>query len=392
MRVIFVTDAPFARDIRLQRSVEALNALEGEVEVFILDQGLLVEESQELLADKGVLCSPPVPQGGVGRYWWHVKNRLISVRAYKARARWIQETTTSLKPDIIHCINPFALEACVAAARETNAQLIYEAYEYWPDYLDCLGGRIPQVLAGRLKAAEKAASKEAVCFITVSEPLSEWYQADFDIEPPLVIYNVNTADGKEVLSPSGEPLASEPLTGELSLVYSGILLKERNVDIAIRALVLTEKVHLFIQGDGPEKVHLQQIVQELNLSDKVSFIDMVPANQLVDSLKEFDLGLTLLPATSKQMNGAVPNKVFDYVRAGLGVLSVGTAGVRSLTGIQESIRYIDMPCPNQLAAAIKEVQKKRDDLAAMKISSRENGPLYSREEQMRKLQDVYAAL
>ncbi|MCL2746263.1 MAG: hypothetical protein FWE48_04120, partial [Coriobacteriia bacterium] len=62
MRVIFVTDAPFARDIRLQRSVEALNALEGEVEVFILDQGLLVEESQELLADKGVLCSPPVPQ------------------------------------------------------------------------------------------------------------------------------------------------------------------------------------------------------------------------------------------------------------------------------------------------------------------------------------------
>ena len=384
MKVAFVTDAPYAKDIRLQRTVEALQGLDN-FSICVLSQGFFVNESKIALGDRGQLFPSPIPGGKISRLLWHVQNRLFPMRSYNKRIKWTYETLCSIKPDIIHCINPFALEACIAAAQKMNAKLVYEAYEYWPEYLFELGGRVPFRVAARIWNIEKRSAQFVSCFITVSEPLAQWYEFDSEPQHSFIAYNVNSPDGSKVA----------PLTKKekgITLVHSGILVKERNVEVIIKALTLVDNVSLVIQGDGPDKDRLTSLVQHLNISNKITFIDPVPPGELVNSLARYDVGLNLLSSETNQMDGAAPNKIFDYVRAGLGVISGDIAGMRSLNAIQNSVLYVDSLKPESLAAAVKKLQLCEDKLVKMKESSRNNAWHYSRAQQMQKIVELYKCL
>ena len=68
------------------------------------------------------------------------------------------------------------------------------------------------------------------------------------------------------------------------LAYAGNLLPRRDVGTAIRALgelVRTGRdALLLIAGDGPERVHLTSLVQELGLADRVQFLGHLPWHEL----------------------------------------------------------------------------------------------------------------
>ncbi|MBI5680680.1 MAG: glycosyltransferase family 4 protein [Methanobacterium sp.] len=64
-------------------------------------------------------------------------------------------------------------------------------------------------------------------------------------------------------------------TEKSDVVYAGRLIKEKNVDILIKAIQLTiEKIpdiKCFIIGDGPERIELEKLVKELSLQNNVVF-------------------------------------------------------------------------------------------------------------------------
>jgi len=382
MKVAFVTDAPYAKDIRLQRTVEALQELDN-FSLSVLSQGFFLEESKAALGDNGQLFPSPIPDGKIKRFLWHVQNRLFPMRSYDKRAKWTYETLYSIKPDIIHCVNPFALEACINASQRLNAKLVYEAYEYWPEYIFELGGRVPFRVATRIWNIEKRSAQFVSGFITVSEPLAQWYEFDSEPQHSLITYNVNSPDGSAV-----KPSESSSDTS-LSLVYAGVLHSERNIDIAIDAVSKVDDVVLTIQGEGVDKQRLEDLARSLKVDDRITFANMVPADALVDSLAQYDLGLTLLSSKSKQMDGAIPNKVFDYMRAGLGILAVESAGLKSLKQAQDSIIYLNSLCSELLASQLQSLQKNKSAIERAKISSRENSRCYSRGEQIRRIQELY---
>jgi len=383
VKVVFVTDAPYALDVRLQRTVEALGQLDGYC-LAVIDQGMMCNESAKVLANWGEHYPVPVPSGGMKKYLWHAKNRLKPEASHEKRLVWIEQTLHQISPDIVHCINPFALEACMHFAKKSSARLIYEAYEYWPDYIYQLGRRVPEGLAKRLIQFEERGAQFADAAITVSEPIAQWYSFLFSDSTFTVIYNLNSPDGVEK--------AAATQCDEISLVYAGILHRERNIELAIGALSKCSGARLTLQGDGPDKGRLMALVKRADLEERVKFSGMVPPSDLVDSLSAFDVGLSLLPSTSKQMDGAVPNKVFDYMRAGLGILAADTEGLRSLAGVQGSFRYIDEPRVDLVAAALQELTINKESVSKMKESSRENSHYYTRASQIEKIQKLYQSL
>jgi len=384
VKVAFVTDAPYSKDIRLQRTVEALQALE--CDIFALDQGMDVVTSKEALGDLGKHFPAPIPASGISRKMWSLKNRFLPIRAYQKRSEWTCNTLISIKPDVIHCINPFALEASANAVSELGAKFIYEAYEYWPEYLLQLGARVPHRLASKIAGIEEEFAKCADMFITVSAPLAGWYKSNLGIENVLVIYNVNSS-GSAVSA-----VKNRFDDDSLSIVYAGILHPERNIDTAIEAVSKVKNVRLTILGEGVDRVRLQGLVRELGIEEKIRFRDMIPANELVEFLADYDLGLSLIPSTSRQMDGAVPNKIFDYTRAGLGVIAIDTVGLRSLKNLQRSFSLIATPCADLLALEFGRLNTERELVQKMKESSLENSHFYSRTSQMEKIRELYKTL
>jgi glycosyltransferase involved in cell wall biosynthesis len=72
-------------------------------------------------------------------------------------------------------------------------------------------------------------------------------------------------------------LESTPSYRTSDIVFSGRLLSHKNVDALIQAIPLLKKtrpdISLTIIGEGPEKQKLQTLVQDLDLSENISFLD-----------------------------------------------------------------------------------------------------------------------
>lgn len=384
MRVSLISDAPYCFDIRLQRTAHALSDLGHAVTIF--DQGFHVEQSAKCLNEGESLRSMPIPQAGAKKMLWHVMNRINPMGAYQKRSAWMVEAVLESEPDIIHCVNPMLIEAALIAAEKSGTKLIYEAYEYWPEYLFMQGGRIPSELAHYLLAAEKDASAGVDAFITVSEPLREWYEEAQGFKNGTVIYNANV---------SGRSLeAVEEPSSPLKVVFSGNLFQSRNVAYLLEAARLVKHpFKLFIVGDGPEKSFLLEHANSVkDFVAEVTFIDAIPPSELLKFLAQMDLGAHLDTPNNRQSDGAVPNKYFDYMRAGLGIISSSSAGAKSLHNYESFMHLLPESNKENLAAALDELSENPERVFELKRAALEAGREYSSEAAIAQIRGLYESL
>jgi len=73
------------------------------------------------------------------------------------------------------------------------------------------------------------------------------------------------------------------------IVFAGRLIKEKNVDLLLRAVSLLKSsnpnIRCIVMGDGPEKERLLQLTEELGLKDNVLFTGFVEYGELIGNIK-----------------------------------------------------------------------------------------------------------
>ena len=72
------------------------------------------------------------------------------------------------------------------------------------------------------------------------------------------------------------------------IFFAGRLVKEKNVDLLIRSIEIIKKelpdIRVLIVGEGPEKGELQNLVQQCDLDNNISFLGVVPDSDALISL------------------------------------------------------------------------------------------------------------
>ncbi|MFN3707864.1 glycosyltransferase family 1 protein [Microcella sp.] len=145
---------------------------------------------------------------------------------------------------------------------------------------------------------------------TVSSGLARAYKVEFGLAPTVV---TNATPYREA-----EPT---PVNDPIRLVHSGAALPNRALELMIDAVETTStsvSLDLYLTANDP--AYREVLRQRCATSKRSRLNDPVPYSQLIDTLARYDLGVFVLPPTTFNYRWALPNKLFDYVQARLGVV------------------------------------------------------------------------
>lgn len=145
---------------------------------------------------------------------------------------------------------------------------------------------------------------------TVSQGIADEYAREFGVSPVIV---ANAAAFHE-----REP---RPVGAPIRIVHSAAPSPARRIEVMIEAVRQTSAnvtFDLYLVDDGSS--YMRKLRELARGIDRVTIHDPVPNFQLVDVLGDYDIGVHVLPPINFNHRWALPNKIFDYVQARLGIL------------------------------------------------------------------------
>ncbi len=227
-------------------------------------------------------------------------------------------------PDIIHAhdVHMLAIAARAKARlrrRGLQTALLYDSHEYIQGLATWKGNKLQGLID-----LEAEFIRDADAIVTVSRPISQRLQRDYGVA---VFGEVMNAP---VLDPSTHGLEVPSLRqdggvphGVRLLAYSGGLDATRGVDTMCAGLeFLPDDVHavLIIKRVNSLVVDMLQRGKQAGYAHRIHTTDFVDPAILPQYLAEADVGVHPLARAGDNHEVALPNKLFDYIHAGLPVV------------------------------------------------------------------------
>lgn len=256
--------------------------------------------------------------------------------------------------DVIYASSPqlFAVAAGYAIARVRRRPLIMEVRDLWPESIveanAMRRGSVPHRFLQRL---ERFLYHHAVRIVVVTEGWEEHFAslgisaADLDVLP-----NGTEPDDFEVAEDRVSLRKRWGIDG-FTAVFAGSHGPKDGLAELVAAAQSLPEVRFLLVGAGSAKALTQQFVADNSLAN-VEFREPVPKSELPGLLQACDVGVhcvTPLPVFDKGMS---PNKLFDYMAAGLPIVS---NAARPLSRVIRDDECGRLAGPGGLARCLQEV-------------------------------------
>lgn len=238
-------------------------------------------------------------------------------------AHTLTDLLVELRPDVLHAHHPQVL----LAAREALARLRAEGRvpRFYYDARENFAGIPPQeqgLVAAHeaLIACERAMIGRADATSTVSEPIADVLRDTYRLPArPSVFLNmppVSRHDGPTTVREAAGLGPDVPL-----VVYSGTMSWARGIETIITGIAhLPAEAHLVVVSvplPHPMIPKLEALAAEHGVADRLHFVGPVGQNELLHYLSGADAAVHPLPGGSPNHDAAMPNKLFEYLHAGL---------------------------------------------------------------------------
>jgi glycosyltransferase involved in cell wall biosynthesis len=304
MRIAMLLHKSVEHDSRVRREASALAAAGHEV--YVLE-----------LASVGVGCEllDGFHRVSVMPSAW-VRRRLPLALYRLAFLIYFVRGICRLRPGVVHAHDAAMLLPGLFGARLVRARLIYDSHE--------LATAVPYrdlAWAWFVGAIERVAVRRSAAVITVSEGIATCLQNLYRLPvAPTVLRNVSALE----LDGAGGLRHALGLAPDTPLVlHQGAPAPARGCEVLVESVAALDDVHLVFLGD-PEPGYgdrLRATIDKCGVADRVSLLPSVPLDALLAYTSEADVGVTLLQDTCENHRLALPNKLFEYIAAGVPVVA-----------------------------------------------------------------------
>ncbi len=392
IRVAMFVSNPVIRDSRVVKTAQTVKKLGFS---FVLYGWNIKNEREELLQYEFPIVLLPNP----GKYL--KQNQILPTNKGEQHNKMANITAQNLAnefdiryPDILHTHDMFGL---TVGGLVTGHYFRYSECPFWlHDVHEYTAGatHIPTDIANYHEEMEKKYIYSTDFLTTVSNPLKEILEYNYQLKNEItVVYNTPRLCDFDPLYPN-DVRSSCGLSYDAPLVvYCGGVSEIRGLSTMINALSYLDDVHLAIVTATPH-VHLKDLkslVSALEVSNRVHFLDDVPFYNLTSFLRSADIGVHPMHVFP---NGeiALPNKVFEYIHAGLVPVVSNNKEMQKLVEnidygyVFEEKNYYDLA--NKIKLALNDRKDCRNN---MKVKEQIN-LYYCWESQEEKIEQIYSVI
>lgn len=291
---------------------------------------------------------------------------------------WLYRLACSIHADVYHCNDLDTLDVG-ATMKIVGKKVVYDSHELYVEEIAW------KPLRAVYFALERLLVKLTDVIMTVNPFIAKELQRRYQIKTGVRVV-LNCPE----VSPEALPRPAAAHHRELTTVlYHGGLYPERGLEnLVIACAHLKKGVRLILRGDGEVEGRLKELASGL---DNIVFERSVPMDSVVEAASSADIGVIAYLPTNLNHYYCSPNKLFEYMQAGLAVAASDFPFLREVI-MGHAIGVVFNPeDPEDIADKINYASEP-SNLSDFRRNVQKVRRIYTWEYERTKLYSAYAAL
>lgn len=188
--------------------------------------------------------------------------------------------------------------------------------------------------------------------MTVNHSIAEYFQEKYQVKFSVVrnIPDELILEARKTRLQLGLPEQKKIII----LQGSGINVHRGAEELVEAMKYLSDDFLLLIVGGGDVIQSLKQMVQNEKLTDKVRFVGKQSAKELKQYTINADIGVSIDKDTNLNYHYSLPNKVFDYMHAGIPIIASRLVEIEKLIQQYQIGVFIDRHDPQHIASVLNQ--------------------------------------
>jgi glycosyltransferase involved in cell wall biosynthesis len=297
------------------------------------------------------------------------------------------------KADIYHAHDLNTLPVAYWYARRHRSRLVYDSHELYTER----NSKTPLSPVAKFswRSMESNLIRKSHAVITVNTSIAKELAKRYKVRVPTVV--MNTPPRTVQPSPDGNNLlrAALPIAPDQKLlIYSGAVTFNRGLEKVIESLIHLPDCYLVMMGYGIDKYKesLVKIVEKHSLGNRFSFYGPVAPDLVTMYAAGADLGLAPIQNACLSYYLCSPNKLFEYVIAGIPVIASDFPELRDVVSRFQIGVTFDPENPRDIARAADEILRNPEKAAAMRRNTASAADVFNWENESTKLLELYRSL
>ena len=285
-----------------------------------------------------------------------------------------------------HCHDLNTLAVGVRCKRKRpGTRLVYDSHE-----LATERSRMSQRARRRAGREERRGLRHVDEGIWTTRTRAEYIVRRYGIPFPTLIHNVpemlEVQQGWDLHERLGIP------ADRRILLYQGSIQEFRGIEESIEAVTLLDRCVLVVIGYGYHRPTLEDAVHQRGLDDRVRFFGPIPNDELLYYTASADVGLCVIRGQSLSYRWSMPNKLFEYMMAGIPVVASDFEEMGRVVREEGVGTVCDPDDPQSIAAAVRAIIDDPDAEARFRAATRVAITRYNWDHEEQKLLALYRRL